>query len=103
MQMSPRGTVWQEGIQTLANSRKRHCLGPVGKKGVPLAAEDKPSVFEKHFWISVCGVVFIWSLTRVFDFAIIPPAYNGLAITQPFYGLHSWGKSGSHLHISHSG
>ena len=46
--------------------------------------------WERHFWLSACGVVLISVVTRVFDLTIAPPAYDGLVITEPFCGLHSW-------------
>jgi hypothetical protein len=72
------------------DSRKRCRPRSVAKNSAPVVAEDRPSVFERHFGLFACGVVLIWVLTRVFDFTLILPAYNGLVITQPFYGLHSW-------------
>ena len=49
-----------------------------------------PNFSERHFWLLACGVVLISVVTRVFDFSIAPPEYNGLVITEPFCGLHSW-------------
>jgi len=46
--------------------------------------------WRRHFWLFACGVVLISVITRVFDFTIAPPGYNGLVITEPFCGLHSW-------------
>ncbi len=63
---------------------------PIGKNNTAVAPEDGPSVFERHFWAFACGVVFVWVFIRVFDFPLLPPAYKGLVMTQPFYGLHSW-------------
>jgi len=36
------------------------------------------------------SVVLISIFTRVFDFSLEPLSYNGLSITRPFCGLHSW-------------
>jgi 4-amino-4-deoxy-L-arabinose transferase-like glycosyltransferase len=63
---------------------------PVTKKSVPATAENGPSIFETRFWLFGGGVVFLWISVRVFDFTLLPPAYHGLLITQPFCGLHSW-------------
>jgi len=46
--------------------------------------------WERRFRLLACGVVLISVITRVFDFSIAPPGYNGLAIGEPFCGLHSW-------------
>jgi hypothetical protein len=48
------------------------------------------SFWERHFRLLACGVLLISVVTRVFDFSIAPPGYNGLVITEPFCGLHSW-------------
>jgi len=58
-----------------------------GGSTVSVQASD---FWERHFWLSACGVVLISVVTRVFDFSIAPPGYNGLVITEPFCGLHSW-------------
>jgi len=49
-----------------------------------------PGFWKRHFWVFACGVVLISVSTRVFDFSVAPPGYNGLVITEPFCGLHSW-------------
>ena len=46
--------------------------------------------WERHFRLLACGVVLVSVAARVFDFSIVPPAYNGLVITEPFCGSHSW-------------
>jgi len=53
-------------------------------------ADKWPSLYERHFRKFAFGVICIWILTRVFDFSLMPPSYQGLFITRPFYGLHSW-------------
>ena len=65
-------------------------------------ADNKPGLYERHFWIFACCVILIWIITRVFDFSLMPqsPAsagassplrmWRGLFITRPYYGLHSW-------------
>ena len=55
--------------------------------------EKRPGLCERHFRIFALGVICIWILTRVFDFSLMPPSYQGLFITRPFYGLHSWANA----------
>jgi len=58
--------------------------------GGSTASIQTPGFWERHFWLLACGMVLISVVTRVFDFSIVPPTYNGLVITEPFCGLHSW-------------
>ena len=84
------GGAEREGIRVVTQGEKWCRPQPVSKNTVRVAAESGPSVFEKGFWLCVAGVVFLWVCLRVFDFTLIPPAYHGLLLTQPFCGLHSW-------------
>jgi hypothetical protein len=77
-------------MRVVAHGEKWCRPQPVSRKSVRAGAENGPSVFEKRFRLFGCGVVLLWIFLRVFDFALLPPAYNGLLITQPFCGLHSW-------------
>ena len=52
--------------------------------------DKRPSLCERHFWVFAFGVILISIFTRVFDFSLMPSSYQGLFITRPFYGLHSW-------------
>ena len=54
---------------------------PVSRNNVRVAAENGPSVSGKRFGLFACGVVFLWVFLRVFDFTLIPPAYNGILLT----------------------
>jgi hypothetical protein len=56
----------------------------------PTIPSEKPSVFERRFWLLAVGVILVSVVTRVFDFSFVPPTYDGICITQPFFGLHSW-------------
>jgi len=58
--------------------------------GGSTASIQMPGFWERHFWLLACGVVLISVIARVFDFSIAPPGYDGLVITEPFCGLHSW-------------
>jgi hypothetical protein len=80
----------REGMRVVAQGAKWCRSRPITRKSVRVAAENGPSVFEKRFWLFGCGVVLLWVFLRLFDFTLLPPAYNGLLITQPFCGLHSW-------------
>lgn len=55
--------------------------------------EKQPGLYERHFRKFAFGLIFIWILTRVFDFSLMPPSYQGLFITRPYYGLHSWANA----------
>jgi hypothetical protein len=77
-------------IRVVSHGQRRSRPQPVGKNTALTAPEHGPSVFESHFWLLVCGIILFWTVLRVFDFTLIPPAYNGIALTQPFCGLHSW-------------
>jgi 4-amino-4-deoxy-L-arabinose transferase-like glycosyltransferase len=83
-------TMEREGMRVMAHGEKWCRPQPDSKKSVHIVAENGPSVFERRFWLFGCGVVLLWVFLRVFDFTLFPPAYNGLLITQPFCGLHSW-------------
>jgi hypothetical protein len=83
----------RERMRVVAHGEKWCRPQPVGKKSVPIAAVRGPSVFEKRFWLFAGGVVFLWVCLRVFDFTLLPPMYNGLVITRPFCGLHSWASA----------
>jgi hypothetical protein len=97
-------TTEREAVRVVAHGEKWCRPQAVGKKSTPVAPESGPSVFEKRFWLFVCGVVFLWISVRVFDFTLLPPAYHGLVLTQSFCGLHSWDLAdrgmGSSLHYS---
>jgi hypothetical protein len=80
----------REGMRVVAHGEKWCRPQPDSRKSVHVAAENGPSVFERRFWLFACGAVVLWICLRVFDFTLLPPAYNGLLITQPFCGLHSW-------------
>jgi hypothetical protein len=54
------------------------------------ALQARPPVWQRHFWVLACGLISVWVFIRVCDFTLIPPAVNGMYLTQPFYGLHSW-------------
>ena len=56
-------------------------------------AERGLGLCERRFWILASGVVLISVLIQTFDFSLTPPAYNGLFITRPYYGLHSWASA----------
>jgi hypothetical protein len=90
MRMRTCATMEHEGIRVVAHGEKWCRPQPASRKSVRAGAENGPSVFEKRFWLFGCGVVFLWISVRVFDFTLLPPAYNGLILTQPFCGLHSW-------------
>jgi hypothetical protein len=68
--------------------RRRHVV----KKIRPIKADRRPglSLCEKYFRIFAFGVILISILTQVFDFSLKPASYEGLFITRPFCGLHSW-------------
>ncbi len=83
-------TTERERMRVVAHGEKWCRSQPIGKKSTPIAAKSGPSVFEKRFRLFACGVVLLWVCLRVFDLTLLPPAYNGLLITQPFCGLHSW-------------
>jgi len=56
-----------------------------------LTKTDKwPVLCERHFWVFAFGIIIVSIVTRVFDFSLMPPSYQGLFITRPYYGLHSW-------------
>ena len=52
--------------------------------------KGRPGYCERHFWILAFGVILVSIGTRTFDFSLTPPSYNGLFITRPYCGLHSW-------------
>jgi hypothetical protein len=80
-------------MRVVAHGEKWCRPQPVSKKSAPITAESGPSVFEQRFWLFAWGIVFLWVCLRVFDFTLLPPAYKGLLITQPFCGLHSWASA----------
>jgi hypothetical protein len=80
-------------MRVVAHGEKWCDPQPVRKKSASLAPASGPNMFEKRFWSFACGVVLLWIFLRVFDFTLLPPAYNGLLITQPFCGLHSWASA----------
>ena len=88
--ISTGATVPPAGIRVVAHGAKWCRSQPAGKKAIPVAPGSASSVFEEHFGLFACGVVLVWVFLRVFDFTLLPPAYNGLVIAQPFHGLHSW-------------
>ena len=90
MNASTHRVVEREERHVAVDTRKPDRPRRVGKESAPAAAGDRPSVFEKHFGLFARGVVLIWVFIRTFDFSLLPPAYKGLVITQPFDGLHSW-------------
>ncbi len=90
MRMRTCATMEREGMRVVAHGAKWCRPQPVSRKNVPLVADSGPSVFEQRFWLFAGGIVFLWVCLRVFDFTLLPPAYNGLLLTQPFCGLHSW-------------
>jgi hypothetical protein len=77
-------------MRVVAHGEKWCRPQPGSKNSVRVTTESGPNVFENQFWLLAGGVVFLWVCLRVFDFTLLPPAYNGVLITQPFCGLHSW-------------
>jgi hypothetical protein len=67
-------TAEREGIRVVPRGQKWCRPQPVGKNTAPLGAENRPSVFERHFGPFASGVVLVWVFIRVFDFTLIPPA-----------------------------
>ena len=59
-------------------------------EGRPAAAEGRPGLCERHFYLLAFGVILVSVLTRTFDFSLSPLSYHGLFITRPYYGLHDW-------------
>jgi len=59
----------------------------------PAEAEGRPGLCERRFWVLALGVVLVSILTRTFDFSLSPLSYQGLFITRPYYGLHSWASA----------
>jgi 4-amino-4-deoxy-L-arabinose transferase-like glycosyltransferase len=90
MNASTHRVVEREGRHVAVNTRKPDRLRLVGKKIVSSAAGNETSAFERHFRLLTCGVILLWVCIRVFDFTLLPPAYKGLVITQPFDGPHCW-------------
>jgi 4-amino-4-deoxy-L-arabinose transferase-like glycosyltransferase len=80
----------REAIRVATRGEKWCRPQPVSKNSTRATAESEPNVFGKHFGLFAGGVVFLWVCLRVFDFTLLPPAYNGILITQPFCGLRSW-------------
>jgi len=90
MNASTHRVVEREERHVAVSARKRDRPRRVGKNIVSSAAGNETSAFERHFRPLTCGVVLLWVCIRVFDYTLLPPAYKGLVITQPFDGLHSW-------------
>jgi len=90
MNASTHRVVEREERHVAVNMRKLDRPRWVSKKSVSSAAGNETSVFDRHFRLLTCGVILLWVFIRVFDFTLLPPAYKGLVITQPFDGLHSW-------------
>jgi 4-amino-4-deoxy-L-arabinose transferase-like glycosyltransferase len=80
----------QKGIRLVAHHDESRRPQRDSQKTVRSVAQDRRSVFDGRFGLFACGVVLLWVFLRVFDFTLVPLAYNGLVITQPFCGLHSW-------------
>jgi len=59
-------------------------------KSRPGGTERRPGFCQRHFWILAFGVILVSIGTRTFDFSLTPPSYNGLFISRPYCGLHSW-------------
>ena len=55
--------------------------------------DKRPVLCERHFWVFAFGIIIVSIVTRVFDFSLMPPSYQGLFITRPYYGLHSWANA----------
>jgi len=55
--------------------------------------DKRPVLCERHFWLFAFGIIIVSIVTRVFDFSLMPPSYQGLFITRPYYGLHSWANA----------
>lgn len=85
----PRAAIQEKSIQPVLDQWKRHRRS-VSRKAAPSPGQKSPDTSQRYFGLLACGVVLLWVLIRVFDFTLLPPAYNGILITQPFYGLHSW-------------
>jgi len=52
--------------------------------------DKRPVLCQRHFWVFAFGIIIVSIVTRVFDFSLMPPSYQRLFITRPYYGLHSW-------------
>jgi hypothetical protein len=64
-------TVEREGIRGVAHGAKGRRPQPVGKITARLAVENRPSVFERHFWPFACGLVFLWTFMNSGDTILI--------------------------------
>ena len=47
--------------------------------------DKRPGLCERHFWVFAFGIIIVSIVTRVFDFSLMPPSYQGLFITRPYY------------------
>lgn len=54
----------------------------------PVTREEKASLWERYFRVFACGVILLAICTRVFDYSLIPPRYEGVSITRPYDGLY---------------